>query len=136
MDHVELREPDRVRRHSSERMNAKVDAGLRASVRRSLTPDGARAQLALLDREWDVDRAVMASFAVLGGLTFALGLRSVRARRKANGWLLLFGTQLGFLLFHAVYGWCPPVPVLRRLGFRTAREIEAERHALAARLGA
>jgi hypothetical protein len=77
----------------------------------------------------------MANFAVLGGLTFALGLRSIRARRKANGWLVLFGTQLGFLLFHSVYGWCPPVPVLRRLGFRTAREIEAERHAIAARVG-
>jgi hypothetical protein len=135
MDHVELREPDRVRRHSSERVNAKVDAGLRESARRSFTPEGLRAQLAVLDREWDLDRALMASFALLGGLTFALGLRSIRARRKANGWLVLFGTQLGFLLFHAVHGWCPPVPVLRRLGFRTAREIEAERHAIAARLG-
>jgi hypothetical protein len=136
MDHVELREPDRVRRHSSERVNAKVDAGLRASIARNFTPEGARAQLAFLDREWDLDRAVMANFAVVGGLTLALGLRAIRARRKANGWLVLFGAQLGFLFLHAAYGWCPPVPVFRRLGFRTAREIEAERHAIAARLGA
>ena len=36
----------------------------------------------------------------------------------------------GFLLQHAVQGWCPPVPVLRRLGFRTPNEIDAERFAL------
>lgn len=135
MDPFELREPDRVRRHSSHRVNARIDAELRASARHRLTPEGARARLALLDREWDLDRAVMASFALLGGLAFALGLRSIRARRKANGWLVLFGTQLGFLLVYAVYGWCPPLPVLRRVGFRTAREIEAERHVVASRLG-
>jgi hypothetical protein len=31
---------------------------------------------------------------------------------------------------HALQGWCPPVPILRRLGFRTAREIFEERLAL------
>jgi hypothetical protein len=134
MDPFELREPDRVRRHSSHRVNARIDAELRASALHRLTPEGARAKLTLLDREWDLDRAVMATFAVLGGTSFALGLRSIRARRKANAWLALLGTQLGFLLAHAVVGWCPPVPVLRRLGFRTAREIEAERHAVASRL--
>jgi len=40
-----------------------------------------------------------------------------------------------FLLQHAVQGWCPPLPVLRRLGFRTAREIEVERNALKALRG-
>jgi hypothetical protein len=41
----------------------------------------------------------------------------------------------GFLFQHAVQGWCPPVPVLRRLGFRTAYEIEEERRALKALRG-
>ena len=41
----------------------------------------------------------------------------------------------GFLLQHAVQGWCPPVPVMRRLGFRTEREIDAERTALKALRG-
>jgi len=35
-----------------------------------------------------------------------------------------------FLLQHAIQGWCPPVPILRRLGFRTADEINRERYAL------
>jgi hypothetical protein len=40
-----------------------------------------------------------------------------------------------FLFQHAIQGWCPPVPVLRRLGFRTANEIEQERTALKALRG-
>lgn len=35
-----------------------------------------------------------------------------------------------FLFQHALQGWCPPVPVLRRLGSRTAAEIGRERYAL------
>ena len=35
-----------------------------------------------------------------------------------------------FLFQHAIQGWCPPVPILRRLGFRTSYEIEEERVAL------
>lgn len=35
-------------------------------------------------------------------------------------------------LQHAVQGWCPPVPVFRRLGIRTAREIDLERYGLKA----
>jgi len=32
-------------------------------------------------------------------------------------------------------GWCPPLPVLRRLGFRTAFEIDYDRYALKALRG-
>ena len=42
---------------------------------------------------------------------------------------------LPFLFQHAVQGWCPPVPVLRRKGVRTRREIDAERYALKALRG-
>ncbi len=41
----------------------------------------------------------------------------------------------GFLFQHAVQGWCPPVPILRMLGFRTSYEIEQERRALKALRG-
>ena len=37
-----------------------------------------------------------------------------------------------FLLQHALQGWCPPLPLLRRLGVRTQAEIERERYALKA----
>ena len=35
-----------------------------------------------------------------------------------------------FLLQHALQGWCPPLPLLRQLGVRTAEEINEERTAL------
>lgn len=37
-----------------------------------------------------------------------------------------------FLFQHALQGWCPPVPLFRRPGVRTQREIDAERGALEA----
>ena len=50
--------------------------------------------------------------------------------QRRKGFLYLFAAQLGFLLLHGTVGWCPPASVLRRLGVRTQREIEAERYQL------
>src|SRR5258705_3327903 len=50
-------------------------------------------------------------------------------------WLLLSAAVGGFLLKHAVSGWCPPVPLLRRLGVRTRSELDREKFALKALRG-
>jgi hypothetical protein len=50
-------------------------------------------------------------------------------------WFALPAIVGAFLLQHAVQGWCPPLPVFRRLGFRTAAEIDRERYALKALRG-
>jgi hypothetical protein len=50
-------------------------------------------------------------------------------------WFLLSGVVAAFLVQHAVEGWCPPVPIFRRLGIRTTREINHERFALKALRG-
>jgi hypothetical protein len=120
---------DRVRARTGAKVNARIDRGAAARLSRLRTDPTASLlrHLAELDREWDVDRALMANFAVLGGLSLSLGLSRRNAWRRRNPWLALFGTQLGFLLFHSVAGWCPPLPVLRRLGFRTQKEIDVER---------
>ena len=44
--------------------------------------------------------------------------------------LVLPAIVVGFLLQHAMQGWCPPIPILRRMGIRTASEIDTERCAL------
>ena len=54
---------------------------------------------------------------------------------KDRRWLWLTGGVAAFLLDHALRGWCPPLPVIRALGVRTAREIGAERTALKALRG-
>ncbi len=41
----------------------------------------------------------------------------------------------GFLLQHAVQGWCPPLPVFRQMGVRTQTEIDEKRAALKALRG-
>jgi hypothetical protein len=77
-----------------------------------------------LNEEWDVERALatMSSCVSLAGV--AMGLSGRR-----RGLLLTLAVQ-SFYLQHSVQGWCPPLPILRRLGFRTPMEIELERAAL------
>lgn len=127
---------DRVRDHTAPVVNERIDRMTRASVDDCVSQghDAIVRRLAQLDEEWDVDRALMANFALAGGASFSLGMARyvntplLEAPRK--GMLYFFGVQLTFLLVHAVAGWCPPASVFRRLGFRTKGEIEAERHAL------
>lgn len=81
-------------------------------------------QLEELDREWDVERLLetnASSLALLG-----VGLGAFVDRR----FFMLPAIVTGFLLQHAIQGWCPPIPVFRRMGIRTAREIDIERYAL------
>lgn len=92
-------------------------------------PDAIEDRLRELDEEWDIERAIQANAATLALSGTALALTTDRR------WGFLPLAVTGFLLQHALQGWCPPVPVLRRLGFRTQSEIERERYALKALRG-
>jgi hypothetical protein len=91
-------------------------------------PDEIDARLQELDREWDVERTLEtnAALVMLGGLTLG---------RIFRGLSLLPLVAAGFLLQYAIQGWCPPVALFRRLGVRTALEINQERFALRALRG-
>jgi hypothetical protein len=53
-----------------------------------------------------------------------------------NRKFLLFPAVIGgFLMQHAIQGWCPPLPIFRRLGIRSMEEINRERYALKALRG-
>ena len=88
-------------------------------------PDRIEDRLAELDREWDMERLLETNASALALLGLGLSLLDRR-------FLLLPFVVLAFLLQHALQGWCPPVPLFRRLGVRTQSEIEAERYALKA----
>ncbi|HEY3319424.1 MAG TPA: DUF2892 domain-containing protein [Planctomycetota bacterium] len=92
-------------------------------------PEEIDQRLAELDQEWDVERVIetQASSLILGS-TF-LGFTMSRK------WYIFTAIVGGFLLQHAIQGWCPPVPVLRRAGFRTQTEIDSEKYALKAMRG-
>ena len=82
-----------------------------------------------LDEEWDIERAIEANAATLALTGTVLSMTHDRR------WAYLPLVVTGFLLQHATQGWCPPVPILRALGFRTQGEIERERYALKALRG-
>ena len=67
---------------------------------------------------WDIERTLEANASLVA--LIGLGLGAFVHRR----FYLLPAVVAGFLLQHALQGWCPPLPVFRRLGVRTAREIE------------
>ena len=121
----------RVELHTRPRLNQAIQERADARI---LQLEGASAQeigqrLHELDREWDVERVLQTNAPVLVLLGLALGARLDRR------FLLLPAAVFGFFGQHALQGWCPPIPVLRRLGVRTQREIERERYALKALRG-
>ena len=122
---------DRVRAHTASEVNAAIDDAMRDRLFRyaGASDDEISARIEALDREWDIERylEMIAPSLALSGL--ALGL--VQSRK----WLLLPAIVLGFLVQHAVHGWCPPLAALRRMGVRTRREIDEERYALKALRG-
>ena len=117
---------DRVRRNTAFEANEEIDAAIRRRIEYYATQprDVISQRIHALDQEWDIERVLevnASSLALTGALLGAT------ASRK---WLLLTMTVTGFLLLHGLQGWCPPVPFLRKLGVRTASEIERERFAL------
>jgi uncharacterized protein (DUF2267 family) len=115
-------EPGRGRSSSAPRARATADISLRGRLRAYAAADVATldARLGELEREWDLERVLEASTAVIG-LT-SLGLSA--ARRITTAWLP--ATLFTVLLQHAMQGWAPPVSLLRSLGYRTRKEIEEE----------
>lgn len=122
---------DRVRRSTAEHVNREIDRKTEENAARlaDADPQHIRRRIAELDREWDIERVleVNASTLALSGLVLGLTVN-----RK---WLALPAVVLPFLLQHGLQGWCPPLPVLRRLGVRTRSEIDRERYALLDALG-
>lgn len=122
---------DRVRAHTAQEANAQIDDTMRDRLFRyaAASEREIAERLEALDREWDIERylEVIAPALSLSGI--ALGIA------RGRSWLLVPGVVLGFLVQHAIAGWCPPLAVLRRMGVRTRREIDEERYALKALRG-
>lgn len=122
---------DRVRLHTTEAANARIRRTTEQNIRR-LRHAGATAiqrRLDELDSEWDIERVLEANAASAVLLGSALG---ATVHRRFFALPVVVGA---FLLQHAVQGWCPPLAVFRRLGVRTAAEIDHERYALKALRG-
>ena len=121
---------DRVPLSTADSVNAALNRELEARVREAAArPERISHRIAELEAEWDIERAIEANASTLALAGVVLGYFA------HPYWLALPALVTAFLLQHALQGWCPPVPILRRLGFRTVYEIERGRHALKALRG-
>lgn len=82
-----------------------------------------------MDQEWDVERTLQTNLSTLS--LVGLGLATLVNKK----WFVLALGVPAFMVQHALQGWCSPLPVLRKLGLRSAREINDERFALKAMRG-
>jgi hypothetical protein len=120
----------RVEQNTADLYNRRIRRQIEVNVHYyALHPEQIEQRLQELDREWDIERVLEANAATLALGGTLLGLLRHRA------FLVLPLAVTAFLLQHALQGWCPPVPLLRKRGVRTAAEIESERAALKALRG-
>lgn len=117
----------RVPQHTASRLNRRIKLRTARNIQYYVRhPEKIDERLSELDREWDIERTLEANAATI---TVASVLLGTFVNRK---WFFLPGVVGGFLLQHAIQGWCPPLPIFRRMGVRTQSEIEQERYALKA----
>ena len=74
-----------------------------------------------LDEEWDTERLLEARAAGI-----VLAASAAGYIKSKHCCFLMTGAAGLFLLQHALQGWCPPVPIIRKWGVRTADEIKNE----------
>ena len=116
---------ERVALNTSEKVNHDIQMYTQNSIyfyRRN--PQLIEQRLDELDKEWDIERILETNAASLIVASSTLGFL---VNKKFFAIPFVVGT---FLLQHALQGWCPPLPILRRLGYRTTAEIQEEREAL------
>jgi hypothetical protein len=118
---------ERVRLNTSDDINEQ----LRHQTERRLAyyadhPEQIDQRLQELDREWDIERMIETeapTMTITGTLLGALFGRK---------WLILPLFAQSMVFIHALQGFYPLLPLFRRMGFRTSKEIAAERYALKA----
>ena len=121
---------DRVRSSTASHVNEEIDLQTDINIQRYKGKNKTEIleRIQMLDKEWDIERVLEVNASTLALTGLILGLANNRK------WLLLPGIVLPFLFQHGLQGWCPPLPLLRRLGIRTRGEINLEKYALKVRL--
>ncbi len=116
----------RVKLHTNEAVNNKIKKQTLDNISNYVykSKEEIHNRIKELDEEWDIERVLETNAASAIVLSTALGFT---VNKK---WFLATGVVGGFLLQHAIQGWCPPVELFRRMGIRTCSEINYEKNAL------
>lgn len=84
---------------------------------------GITGRVAEFDKEWGIERWLELNVSTIAGI----GL-PIMALTQNLWWRIIPGIILPFLFLHAVHGWCPPIPIMRRMGIRARKAIDEEKH--------
>lgn len=116
----------RVRLHTNKYINQKIKERTLRNISYYTGKDNREIidRIEDLNREWNIERVLETNAASVAIFSTILGFK---VNKK---WFALSGIAGAFLLQHAIQGWCPPVPLFRRLGVRTSSEINYEKQAL------
>jgi hypothetical protein len=116
----------RVRENTSDEDNQKIDFKVEKIIGdyRHLSIDDITCRISELKKEWDVEKTLEVNASTLALTGLILG--TFGSRR----WYLLSMIVTSFLLQHGIQGWCPPLPLFRKLGIRTRQEIDEELYAM------
>lgn len=116
----------RVPQHCAETVNDHIHCQTEEHIARyaAAGPAAIERRWTELDREGDIERTPEAHAATAVSVGANLG---ATVDRRC---FFVRALVAGFLFQHAVQGWCPPLLLFRRLGFRTSSEIDHGRYAL------
>jgi len=116
----------RVQLHTAHKLNERIKQRTIVSVAKykDENDEALTKPLRQLNREWDTERVLEANAASIILVSTILGFFT------SPYWFILVGIISFFLLVHAVQGWCPPLPLIRRLGIRSPEEISEEKTAI------
>lgn len=117
---------DRVRNSTPDSINHKIDQKTQQNIQYYSMQNEMviKSRIKELDHEWDIERvlALNASLFALSGV-----ILGATVNKK---WLILPTVVTIFLAQHAIQGWCPPLPLFRKTGIRSRKEIDHERYSL------
>lgn len=113
----------RVRINTSRKSNDSINDEMLRNTSKYInaSKDDISKRIEQLNKEWDTERVLEANASAIIFISTVLGF-------LVNTWLFLICGFISFyLLMHALEGWCPPLPIIRKLGVRTVYEICTEK---------
>lgn len=116
----------RITMNTPESINGEIERQIEANVNYFKRQDKETIERRILhlEEEWDTERVLELNMAAIALVSSLLGLA---VNKK---WMYVSGAVSAFMLQHAIQGWCPPLPLIRKLGVRTVDEINLEKQAL------
>ena len=106
---MKKKEGEHVRKVTSDKQNSVIDETILLNIREyaGKSPAEISQRIKALDKEWDIERMLDLNMSAMAlfGITFSLLFNKYS--------IILPILLLLFFIWHAVRGWCPPIPILR-----------------------